>query len=228
MKYKAVIFDLFGTIVDNLSFDEYCSVLADMARILDAPPDDFTQIWIDTFDQRMVGDLECPDGNIEFACRKLGVDLNSARIKKASKIRFEYAFSGLKPRQGAIETIARIRSDGYKTGLISNCSTEVPNLWADTEFAPLFDTTVFSCSEKVAKPNSRIYEVALDKLEVEADDCLYIGDGAGDELSGAAETGMHPILIRVPYEEQNPYQIDANDWGGIKIASVEEVLDLLS
>ena len=39
--------------------------------------------------------------------------------------------------------------------------------------------------------------------------------------------GMHPVLIRVPYEEQNPYQIDENDWDGIKIASVKEVLDLL-
>ena len=227
MKYKAVIFDLFGTIVDNLSFDEYCSVLTDMAHILEAPADDFTQIWIDTFDQRMVGDLQCPDGNIEFACKKLDVAASSARIKQASKIRFEYAVSGLKPRQGAIETIARIRLDGYKTGLISNCSTEVPTLWANTGFSPLFHATVFSCSERMAKPDPRIYELALDRLAVEASGCLYIGDGASDELSGAAEMGMHPVLIRVPYEEQNPYQIDENDWDGIKIASVKEVLDLL-
>jgi len=227
MKYKAVILDLFGTIVDNLSFNEYYDVLTDMAHILEAPADDFIQIWIDTFDQRMVGDLECPDGNIEFACKKLDVAASSARIKQASKIRFEYALSGLKPRQDAIETLARIRSDGYKTGLISNCSTEVPVLWADTEFAPLFDVTVFSCSEQVTKPDPRIYELALDRLAIEAKDCLYIGDGAGDELRGAAKIGMHPVLIRVPYEEQNRYQIDEKDWDGIKIASVKEVLDLL-
>jgi len=227
VKYKAVIFDLFGTLVDNLSHDEYCSVLLDMADILEAPADDFTDLWINTFNQRMVGALHSPDGNIEYACGKLGVPLNDHATKQASRIRFDYEVASVKPRAGAIETLSLLRSMGYKTGLITNCSTELPAMWANTEFAPLFDAAVFSCTEKVMKPDQRIYELALERLAIDPHDCLYVGDGSNDELSGAAEIGMDTVMIRVPYEEQNMYQIDEKDWDGIKISSLGEVLDLL-
>ena len=52
MKYQAVIFDLFGTLIDNFSLREHQSVLAQMASVLSAPPDDFTRLWFETSDHR--------------------------------------------------------------------------------------------------------------------------------------------------------------------------------
>ena len=48
MKYAAVIFDLFGTLVDNFSAREYESVLMQMASVLAVPYDDLARLWFDT------------------------------------------------------------------------------------------------------------------------------------------------------------------------------------
>ncbi len=52
-RYAAVIFDMFGTLVDNVSQEDYQRVLTDMASVLSAPPDDFVRLWNDNVEQRM-------------------------------------------------------------------------------------------------------------------------------------------------------------------------------
>jgi len=89
---------------------------------------------------------------------------------------------------------------------------------------------VLSSSAGVKKPDPRIYQLAVEQLAVEPKDCLYIGDGDSQELTGAAQVGMHPVLIRVPDEDSTDvYRVDAEaeDWDGPVISSLKEVLPLL-
>lgn len=51
-------------------------------------------------------------------------------------------------------------TDTLRVGVISMCSEEVPELWPDTDLHGLFDSTVFSCSVGLAKPDPRIYRCA--------------------------------------------------------------------
>jgi putative hydrolase of the HAD superfamily len=44
----------------------------------------------------------------------------------------------------------------------------------------------------------RIYEIACERLGVEAGDCLFVGDGANDELPGAERVGMAAVQLRAP------------------------------
>ena len=92
----------------------------------------------------------------------------------------------------------------------------------------LVDVAVFSATVGLRKPDPRIYNMALEKLEVKASECLYIGDGSSHELTGALKVGMHPVLIRVPYEtSEDSYRIDEEDWDGRVISSLKDVMDLL-
>jgi putative hydrolase of the HAD superfamily len=109
--------------------------------------------------------------------------------------------------------------------MISVCSDEVPALWPETAFADLFDSTVFSCSVRLRKPDPRIYRLALDELGVEPEEALFVGDGANDELGGAERVGMCPVLIHRPGEE--PLWDEVRGWAGPRITSVPEVLDLI-
>lgn len=228
MKYQAVIFDLFGTLVENFSIQEHKSILADMASVLSAPPDDFAQIWIDVFDWRTTGFFQSPEENIAYNCRKLGVHPEDAQIKRAAQIRHDFTLRSMTPRADAIEVLSHLKSKGYKIALISDCSAEVPAIWEGTPFAPFVDVPVFSCSADLKKPDPRIYRLATEQLAVEPVNCLYVGDGSSQELTGASGVGMHPVLIRVPGEEDsNPYRINAEDWYGPAISSLKEVLDLV-
>jgi len=77
----------------------------------------------------------------------------------------------------------------------------------------------------VKKPNPRIYHLALERLKVKPQDCLYVGDGSNRELTGARKVGMHPVLIRTSTEENCSF--DEDDWDGTAVSSLSEVLDLI-
>ena len=228
MKYQAVIFDLFGTLVDNFSRSEYESVLAEMASILQAPPEEFKQKWLASFRERTTGILPTPRANIEYLCQKLGINPSEARIKHALQIRLNLTIRAMVPKTGSVETITQLKSDGYKIALISDCSSEAPMIWEDTPLAPLFDVTVFSCVAGMKKPDPRIYRIATDQMGVEPKDCLYVGDGSSRELTGAREAGMQPVLIRHPDEAVDAHYIEREDnWDGPRIAYLREVLNLV-
>jgi len=69
MKYQAVIFDLFGTLVSEPSRRKQQSVLWEMAAVLSVPADDFVRLWAETMDKRHLGILSSLEANIEYICR---------------------------------------------------------------------------------------------------------------------------------------------------------------
>ena len=225
MKYEAVIFDLFGTLIPNMSVSEHRVVLTRMAEVLSAPPDDFVKLWFETFNERSTGVFRSPDANIAYICRTLGVSVDETDVKRAARIRFNYSIQSMVPRSDAIETLSHLKYEACKTGLISDCSAEVPVIWKDTPFAKLVDVAIFSCLVGMKKPDLRIYRLATEQLNVEPQDCLYIADGIGRELSVASQIGMHAVQILVPGEDEyEPYR---EEWNGPVISSLTEVLILI-
>jgi putative hydrolase of the HAD superfamily len=230
MKYKAVIFDLFGTLVDGYSREGYYSALSEMVSILKAPKDEFIKLWMDTATRRVTGGFPNLVANIEYICGELKVPVTKSQLDLARWIRYDFVALALAPRPYAIETLSHLKSDGLKIGLVSNCSAEPPVIWPRTPFAPFFDVTVFSSVACLLKPDPRIFHLAVDQLKVVPQQCLYIGDGDDNELTGAAGVGMHPVLICAAPEEsaeaiRSVPKID--DYECPRITSLQEVLNLV-
>ncbi len=227
MKYKAVIFDLFGTLVDNLSEQEYASVRKQMASVLSVPLDDFDRLWSNTAYERNTGVFLSIEENIEYIGQVLSIPFENARVELAARIRNNYTTRCMTPRIDAIELLSYLKSQGYKNGLISDCTPEVPVIWKKTPFAPLIDTPVFSCLAGFKKPDPRIYYLETEQLAVESEKCLYIGDGDSQELTGAAKVGMHPVLIRLDANSTEPHLVHRESWDGPTISSLSETKTLL-
>lgn len=227
---KAVIFDFFGTLVPCLSLSEHKAVLSKMADLMGAPREAFVQQWFDTVVPRMTGEFSSVRANIEAICATLSVPFNAANCEQAVKERYDYERAHLVPRSTAIATLRQLRERGLGIGLITDCSSELPELWLETEFAPWFDVTIFSSVVKIKKPNAEIYRMAADRLGVTCADCLYVGDGGSNELAGAKAVGMHPVLLHDVAEQGNAdmHRIDGQPWSGARIADVSEVLLLIS
>jgi len=232
MKYKAVIFDLGGTLVCPIPLQEYRRMLTQMASVLSISPDAFVQLWFETADERMKGIVKNYRDNIEYICRQVGVPVEDAKIELATQIRFDLVRSQLLvPRADAMEVLSSLKSEGYKVGLISDCSYEATLVWKITPFPSLIDVTVFSCLVGLTKPDPRIYQIAMEQLEVEPHTCLYIGDGGSQELTGASQIGMTPFLLRIPDDgSMNVYRgtdVEVDTWHGPVVSSLKEVLALL-
>ena len=226
MKYKVIIFDLFGTLVDSYSVQGYNRYLTDMASALELPAEDFSKIWRDTIYERGIGIFKTTEESIRYICNKLIISVNDENIRKCEQIRLENTRKALNPKNGAVDLLNSLKGLGYKIGLITNCSTEVPLFWKNIELSHFFDVTIFSASVGMKKPNPQIYILACEQLEVEPNECLYIGDGDSNELSGASQLGMYAVMIRDP-NELDPYRLVEVDWDGRKIKNFIEIMDLI-
>ena len=230
MEIKAVIFDLFGTLVDGVPLEKHNEELNHIAEVLSIDSDIFLKLWSETSEKRIKGYLKNFKDNIEFIMNQVGVIPEEEKIERGLRIRMDMVRKEFVLRKDTVDTLTTIRQKGCRTALISDCTHESTMIWPDTPLAPLFDVTVFSCQTGVRKPNPRIYRIALEQLEVIPDECLYIGDGGSKELTGALQVGMNPVLLSITGENENiVYRIntETDTWDGPVISSLTEVLALV-
>ena len=227
-KYDAVMFDLYGTLIDGPYRQE--SARVEMAGVLGVQPAEFQDAWRRFRTQRDTGHLASVEAAIEAAMGWLGVEAKPHSIEAAKAIRYRSIRESLTPRPGAIKLLKALRTKDYALGLLSNCSPEVPELWSETPFGTLFDAAVFSASEGLVKPEKEIFTRAVKRLGVTPERCLYVGDGEGDELDGAAGIGMTPWLLLLSHEDPPPNQRHAESverWRHHHLRSLAGVLDAL-
>lgn len=213
---RAVVFDLFDTLVD---YDDRRSreFSARVARLCGRDPDVFHDVWIDGRRTRETGPM---------APYLASLGIEEPELQHFLELRRDWTRGVLaRPRDGVIETVAELRGRGIRTGLITVCSEDVVDVWAETPFAGLFDAEVFSSSCGLCKPDPRIYRLALDQLGLAPAETVFVGDGANDELAGAERVGMRAILIHRAGRE--PGWPELRDWPGPRITSIPDVLQLL-
>ncbi|MFX1442606.1 MAG: HAD family hydrolase [Promethearchaeota archaeon] len=226
MKYDAIIFDLFGTLVDNPTFQDYNQLLSQMASVLSLPSKKFSDLWIETAQNRAIGIFKTTEENLRYIHNALQINVNENQLKKVIQFKLDFTRKGLTPKSDAIKTLSELKNRDLKIGLISNCSADVPILWKNTKFAKFIDVAILSCSVGLKKPDPKIYNLACEKLDITPQNCLYIGDGDSHELTGASEVGMDAILIRDPHQK-DPYYLDKEEWNGQKISFLKEVFKFL-
>lgn len=228
MNYNAVIFDLFGTLVGDF-VSSAGQMNAELAAALEVPYEPFMRLWRETTEMRTIGAFQTVEASIEYVCGAMGAQITAEQLSKAVEIRLQHTRRALEPKANAVATLARLKNQGFKIGLLSNCSIEIPILWQETVFANLIDHPIFSCRERLKKPDPGIYHLACERLGVEPGDCLYVADGENYELTAAAKVGMHPVLIRTSSQETRGGEVlrEAREWQGDTVSSLPEVLRLI-
>ena len=218
MKYRAVIFDLWQTLVP-WDVEESTRFNAEVARTIGVEPERYLEAWLAAhhLPNRNTGPAA---DHFQALFGELGVD---ADVDLILAMRRERARRVLVPRSDALPTLDELRRRGHLLGMISVCTEDVPQVWDDTPLGGKFDATVFSCNVGLSKPDPRIYELASEQLGVEPADCLFVGDGANDELPGAERAGMTALQLRAPGEQLTP---DGELWTGAYIESLSEVVEL--
>ena len=67
--------------------------------------------------------------------------------------------------------------------------------WQRSPLRERLDAVIFSYQVGVRKPDSRIYERALDCIDTRSGDAIFVGDGGSDEHRGARAVGMKTVLV---------------------------------
>ncbi|MEP6759447.1 MAG: HAD family hydrolase [Actinomycetota bacterium] len=227
----AVVFDLYGTLVPEFPRTAFYETVAHMAATLGADTAAFRAEWDRTAVGRQSGVYAGGmPGNLRAVCATLGMPtpsddaLEAALAPRAAMYRRWFH-----PREGSLEVLSALRERSMPTALISMCAPDTPAMWRASPLAGFVDAEVFSSEVGLRKPDAAIYRYATDRLGVSPEACLYCGDGAYGELTGATAVGMRAYLIRPPdlnvAESLTPEREE--DWRGPVVSDLRELLALV-
>lgn len=182
-KIKAVIFDWGGVLIDDPRpvLIRYCS------RALGVPEDryvtahwkfaaDFIKglIGEDVFWTRVCGELNKP----------------GPRVRSLWGDAFRAAYS---PRPKVFAIAPQLQKSGYKTALLSNTEVPAVEFFHQLQY-DMFDVLVFSCEEGMMKPERKIYEITVERLDCQPGQAVFIDDRA-ENVNGAKQAGLNTILF---------------------------------
>jgi putative hydrolase of the HAD superfamily len=110
----------------------------------------------------------------------------------------------------SLPTLVRLREQGLKLALVSNCSIQAADAIRATGVGDVLDALLVSCDVGAMKPDPAIYLRACELLHVAPAACAFVGDGGSRELEAAHALGMATFRIerenhRGNHAEDQPY-----------------------
>lgn len=100
-----------------------------------------------------------------------------------------------------IETLTALKPH-YKLGLITNRTVPVDFLLKQENLSHLFDTHYTAGQVGYWKPSPRIFDRALQELNVQPSQVAYVGDNVFADIGAAQQANLTPILLDT--KDRNP------------------------
>lgn len=100
---------------------------------------------------------------------------------------------------GAVEMLTTLRQRGYRLGVITNRAHGGDSFRGELEeygLAACFEAVIASDQVGYRKPHPRIFQVALEALDVTPDQAVHVGDDLRADVHGARDAGILPVWMR--------------------------------
>lgn len=179
---SAVIFDLYGTLLEISQDSRPFHKVARHQSTLNLRAS--LEIALTTDNQTLH----------EFAAR-LGIPSQTGLSVIDEELKRDIARVRLFP--DVESTLSALKQRGIATALISNLATPYKQPLFDHQLNRFFDAIVFSCDCGLAKPDPKIYELALRKLRTVPERTIMVGDSLNSDVLGPAQLGINGIhLVR--------------------------------
>lgn len=180
---KAIVFDWGGVMIDNPAEEmiNYCSKIlkVDRNKLKKSIVKHGVRFQKGSFTEQDFWKNVCKD-------LKINIPKSESLWKDTVKetfIRRDYIF----------DLIEKIKKKGYKLGFLSNTELPARNYFFENNYNKEFDVIIFSCVEGLLKPDKKIYEILLEKLDLEANEIIFIDDLLNN-IEGANKIGIQGIL----------------------------------
>ena len=195
-RIHAVVFDLGGTLVD---FSDFPAVeeMATAARLsVDA---DALSHWFSQMKEE--NDRGGETWTLEEFWRRVVEGAAGGPVAPQAWAEFYGAFSGYEFRPSLFSDVPlcleQLKASQLKLGVVTNHISEssARQVLAHAGVLEFFDAVVASGTERVAKPDPRIFQRGVDRLQVHPADALYVGDLPNTDVRGAERAGLHGLWL---------------------------------
>jgi HAD superfamily hydrolase (TIGR01549 family) len=179
---KAVIFDLYDTLIrlrtDSTPFQQ-------LAR------------RTSVFSLRQAIEIALTTDNLTLEAYASRIGLPPQEDLSSMEAELKGTLSEVELFPDVLSTLNRMKQRGIIAGVISNLATPYKRPFYTLQLDNYFDAAVFSCDCGFLKPNAKIFEAALVRMDAKAHDTLMVGDSYSSDVKGAANAGLIGIhLVR--------------------------------
>ena len=215
---KALFFDLNGTLIDILTDEHDGNIYRTTANFLSyygicISPGLLKERYFDlNRQQRSSSSEEFPEFDVAeiFSCiisdttpempedeKKELADSSSRVFRAASRLKLE-------PYPG-VKNVLNVLKDRYSLAAVSDGQ----KLWAEPEMRAsgldgYFSTVIVSGNYGFRKPDKRMYEYALEKLDLKPEEVVFIGNDMYRDIYGAKNAGMKTVFFKSNQGDHSP------------------------
>jgi len=231
MALEAVLFDYGDTLLEFRLDDElWLGAMRDMLAAAGGPPERAADLRGEI--ERRVTELTAdPDDHAELiyeevvagALAAVGTSPGPELLRTAIEAQHRGWLGARRLHPKAHWLLQEVRARGLRIGIVSNTFDPPDLLHADLVsdgVAERVDAIVFSSELGLRKPAPEIYRAALDALDVEPANALFVGDRVREDVQGPAALGMRTCLVTY-------FRVDGGDHG-LADAVAESPVDVLA
>lgn len=189
---KLIIFDLWQTLADR---DIPNDPIWDMMKVTNISLD---RVSFTRLSEKSLQTKKWDSKNKAYTqlCKDLGIPTTDANVKAMQAVRDKierhtvlFVF--------VIELLTKLRSKGYKIGLISNSSIfAFESVRDQTNLLDYIDYPVFSFQVGAVKPDPKIYKKFLEVSKVKPEETLMIGDKLQEDVMIPRSLGFNAIQFK--------------------------------
>lgn len=221
---RGIIFDLMDTLA-HLEPGIYEETHRKSAHALGVSPERLKWAWTNSRKRASIGSFRSTKARIEWVARQLDVTLSDEQLSRIVEEEETMWQKKIQLDKDAISLLEHLRDLGYGLAIVSNGPVAMRDMGKSLGIGHLVDTFVSSLEVGTLKPEPMIYRRTLERLGLEASECVFIGDGDDHELDGAREMGMYAIRINRPRPPYTNIKEESLDWD-FEVNGLEELTPL--
>ncbi|MBP8646153.1 MAG: HAD family hydrolase [Syntrophobacteraceae bacterium] len=216
---KAVVFDIYGTMID-IRTDEHDSAVYDtLARYLAyiqvfVHPEELKQAYFQRVEEILRESTETyPEVDVFQVFDGLLRCYGRKKLPRKTVLQVAMLYRSLTIRSfalfpGVLDVLPWLKK-ACRIAIVSDAQW----VFTEPELAMLgldifFKTVLLSSRFGFKKPDPRLFSLALDRLGVLPEESVYIGDNPHKDLVGAKMAGMSFLFYRTECKEVNGFQAD--------------------
>jgi putative hydrolase of the HAD superfamily len=202
---EAILFDLWGTLFNSVSFDPVKGNAAVLALAenprgasLEQVQDLGRRVVAATVEREEQSALEFTQGSL-LRILADAFDLRFRHTMEELEWEFWNASLEISLVDGVLEMLPDVRARGIRSCVISNSSFTAATIERELGRQGIrdhFEFVVSSADYGIRKPDALIFEAALLRMGVDADKAWFAGDNVGYDIVGARGAGLFPVAFQ--------------------------------
>lgn len=173
---KAIIFDCFGVLYPDASWDYYNNL---------RDPGKLTREDLLNFNEQADLGKVIEEDYYKFYSEQTGIP--AKEIKEGVYANFVLNHE--------VFNVLKTLSNKYKIGMVTNAAAFDMFMLARDGIEKYFSSIIVSASVGITKPHPKIYKMCADDLGVEPNECIFIDDRQSN-IDGAVKAGMKCIVFK--------------------------------